>query len=173
MTARFAAAALGLALSACALTPATTPLPQLASVPPAFEMSGRVAIRQGERNEIARLRWTHKPASDVWVIASPLGNEVARIASDASGATLEQGGEARRAESFGALTEALLGVPLEPARLAAWLHAREDVVAPADWSVRLEERQAAGAVTIARRLTATRGDVSVRVVVDDYRALAE
>src|SRR5689334_380448 len=89
MIARAAALALALLAGACAsVTP--TPLPQLAGAPDAFEMSGRLALRQGQRSEIAKLRWTHRPASDLWVIASPLGNEVARIESSPAGATLRQ-----------------------------------------------------------------------------------
>jgi outer membrane biogenesis lipoprotein LolB len=163
---------MALALSACALTPEPRgPLPDLRSVPAAFEMSGRIAVRQGERNDIARLRWTHRPSGDEWVIATPLGNEVARIASNASGATLEHGSETERAASFGALAESLLGVRLEPEQLASWLHASDGVVPPSDWTVTLDERQAAGSITIARRMSASRGDVSLRLVVDDYKVL--
>jgi len=43
--------------------------------------------------------------------------------------------------------------------------------APGGWNVALEETQRAGTVDIARRITASRGDVSVRLVVDEYRAL--
>src|SRR4051812_9217233 len=136
-------------------------------------MSGRIAVRNGQQNDIARLRWTHARASDRWVIATPLGNEVARIESDAQGATLEQaGGSPQRAPSFAALTQQLLGVTLEPAELAAWLHGTPPQAA-GGWTVTLDERQAAGQVEIARRVTATRGEVTVRLVVDDYRALPE
>jgi outer membrane biogenesis lipoprotein LolB len=136
-------------------------------------VSGRLAIRQADRSEIARLRWTHRPAADLWVISSPLGNEVARIESTAEGATLTQGsGETFTAASFAALTQRFLGVPLEPARLAAWLHG--DAQGPAgEWTVTLEEKQPAGAVELARRLSAVRGEVVVRLVVDDYRALGD
>ena len=173
VTSRAAAWLAALLLSACALTPAPTqPLPQLAGVPAGFEMSGRIAVRDGQRNEIARLRWTHARGRDLWVFASPLGNEVARIESGAQGATLAQAGaEPQQAASFAALTQALIGVALEPESLAAWLHGTPPPERAGEWQVTLEERQAAGAVTIARRLTATRGDVVVRLVVDDYRAL--
>ena len=172
MIARLRAACLALLLAACVSAPPRALAP-LAAVPPAFEMSGRLAVRQGQQSEIARLRWSHRPASDLWVIASPLGNEVARIESSASGATLSQGGEPQAAPSFAVLTERLLGVALEPAALAAWLHGDLSGAASTGWTVTLDETQAAGAVTLARRISATRGEVVVRLVVDDYRALQD
>ena len=167
---RAAALALAGLVAACAIAPAPQPLPQLAGVPQAFEMSGRLALRTGDRSEIARLRWTHRPASDLWVFASPLGNEVARIESGATGARLEQGGGAIEAGSFAELTERAIGVALEPSLLVSWLHG----AGPAqggDWQVTVEESNPAGSVSVARRLTARRGDVTVRLVVDEYRAL--
>ena len=172
MIARAAAPVLALLLGACALAPPKDgPLPELAGVPAAFEMSGRLALRQGDRSEIARLRWTHRPGADVWVIASPLGNEVARIESGAGGAVLTQaGGGGAQADSFEELTERVLGIALSPALLAGWLHATPSTT-PSDWNVTLEEKQAAGRVEIARRIVARRGDVTVRLVVDEYRSL--
>ena len=173
LPARLAAGLAAILLSACALTPQPSVLPALERVPTAFEMSGRLAVRQGDRSEIARLRWAHAPASDVWVFASPLGNEVARIESSAGGASLTQaGGDRHAAASFSALTERLLGVALDPGTLAGWLHGAP-VTSAAGWSVTLDEKQTAGSVEIARRLSAIRGDVVVRLVVDDYRVVQE
>ena len=170
MIARAAALALALLLGACATAP-QRPLPQLSAVPSAFEMAGRLALRQGDRSEIAKLRWTHRATTDTWVIASPLGNEVARIESSPGGASLVQadGGRAEAA-SFAELTERVLGVAIEPSELAAWLHGSPPS-ADQGWKVTLDEKQPAGAIEIARRVSATRGDVVVRLVVDDYRAL--
>jgi outer membrane biogenesis lipoprotein LolB len=174
MTGRAAIVLLALVLGACASVPAPRPMPQLDSVPTAFEMSGRLSVRQGDHSEIARLRWTHTRNSDLWVIASPLGNEVARIESTASGAHLAQaGGPGEDASSFEALTQRLLGVGLDPALLAAWLHGRPPADAPADWKFSMDETQQAGQVTLAKRLTASRGDVVVRLVVDSYRPLGD
>jgi outer membrane biogenesis lipoprotein LolB len=164
------ACAAALALAACA----TTPLPQLASVPAAFEMSGRLAVRQGDRSDIAKLRWTRRPGSDVWVIASPLGNEVARIESGPGGTSLLRAGAApEMADDFASLTHKLLGVPLDPRSVAAWLHGETPAAAPGDWQVTIDETQRAGAVDLARRITASRGDTTVRLVVDDYKALGD
>jgi outer membrane biogenesis lipoprotein LolB len=143
-------------------------------MPAAFEASGRLAVRQGDRSDIAKLRWTRHRDSDLWVISSPIGNEVARLESRARGATLTRAGAASEsAESFQALTEKLLGVPLDPNEIASWLHGGLPGNAPGDWKVTVDETQRAGKVDLARRITATRGDVVVRLVVDEYRALEE
>jgi outer membrane lipoprotein LolB len=174
MNARLAGCAIALLLAGCAIAPSTQPLPALSAIPAAFELSGRISVRQGERSDIARLRWSHRASADVWVISSPLGNEVARIESDGDGARLAQAGATPvAAPSFADLTESLLGVALEPRLLAAWLHGAAADGAPSDWSVVIDEKQPAGAITIARRISASRGDVTVRLVVDDYRALGE
>ena len=158
-------------LTACATLPPPT-LPALDAVPAAFEMSGRLAVRQGQRSDIAKLRWTHRGARDTWVIASPLGNEIARLESDARGATLAQaGGPGIADESFAALTERVLGVALDPAEMARWLHGAPP--SGGDWKVTIDETQMAGQVELARRITASRGEVVVRLIVDDYRALVE
>lgn len=169
---RAAALALAALAAACAVAPVSErPLPRLSAVPPAFEMAGRLALRQGERSDIARLRWTHAPGSDRWVIASPLGNEVARIESGPRGATLERAGAAPEvAASFAELTERLLGVALDPAALVNWLHGAPPA-SGGEWEVSIEESSRAGSVDIARRLNARRGDVTVRLVVDEYSAV--
>ena len=174
MSLRIAIASAAILLGACATLQAPSALPELASAPAAFEMSGRLSVRQGERSDIARLRWTHKVDGDLWVVASPLGNEVARIESSGSGASLTRAGvPAERAASFAELTQRLLGASLDPAALASWLHGGARDETPTDWKVKVEETQRAGAIDLARRMSATRGDVVVRLVVDDYRALPE
>ena len=167
-----AACATALWLAACATIPPPQPLPDLAAAPASFEMSGRISVRTAGKSEIARLRWTRRAGEDLWIIASPLGNEVARIRSDPTGASLSGPAE-EHAASFSALTERLLGVPLDPAELAAWLHGKVPAEAAGGWKVVLDETQRAGRLDLAKRLTASRGDVVVRVVVDDYRALGD
>jgi len=160
-------------LAACATAP-TQPLPDLARVPESFEVSGRLAVRQEQRSDIAKLRWTRNRGADVWVIASPLGNEVARVQSDASGATLDlPDGSEVSAPTFESLTERILGVGLDPDEVAGWLHGHAPAQSRGGWKVSIDETQHAGAVELARRLTATRGDTVVRLVIDDYRAIPE
>ena len=162
------AAALAMAAAACATLPPEHAAPALSAVPSSFAVSGRIAIRQDQKSEIAKLRWTREAGADVWIISSPLGNEVARIESGARGATLTRaGGAPEHAQSFQALTESLLGVALAPDDVAAWLHG-EKPRAGGGW---IDETEPAGKVTLARRVTAQRGDIVVRLVIDDYQAL--
>lgn len=136
-------------------------------------MSGRISVRVADRNDIAKLRWTHRPATDAWVVSSPIGNEVARIDADAAGAVLRRAGAPdERSSSFAELTERLFGAALEPVALAGWLHGAKAAV-HAGWNVTIDESQRAGAVDLARRITATRGDTVVKLVVDGYRALED
>lgn len=166
------AVALALLLGACAVAP-PQPLPELTGVPASFEIAGRLSLRQGQSSDIAKLRWTHRGASDVWVISSPLGNEVARIESGPQGATLTQaGGSPQQASTFAELTNRALGIELDPAALAGWLHGRAPTQA-SGWLVTTEESHKAGAVDVARRMSATRGEVTVRLVVDEYRVLGD
>src|SRR5687767_5363608 len=137
-----AALLMAVVLASCAVAPASRALPALEGVPVAFEMSGRISVRVADRSDIARLRWTRAAAGDLWVIASPLGNEVARIESDAAGARVT-GALEESAPSFAALTSKLLGVALEPDDLAAWLHGRVPPAAADGWKVTLDETQKA------------------------------
>lgn len=155
-------------LAACAAVPPPRPLPSLSSVPAAFEMSGRLAVRQGQTSDIARLRWTRTASGDVWVISSPLGNEVARIESTPRGAVLHSGNGEEEAPSFEALTQRLLGVALDPAWLAQGLHGQTPEGLPAGWTFHIDETEPAGAVQIAKRITVRGNDTVVRLVVDSY-----
>ena len=165
---------LAMAAAACASVPEQQqPLPVLSAVPASFEVSGRLAVRRDQRSDIARLRWTRTRAGDEWVILSPVGSEVARIESNARGATLTRaGGPEETAQSFEALTERILGVGLDPQTLASWLHGGA-TAAPGDWKVTIDETQRAGSIDLAKRITASRGDVVVKLAIDEYRVLGD
>lgn len=161
--------AAALLVAACATVP-PEPVP-LDGLPAAFEMAGRLSVAQGGRGEILRLRWTHAPEADGWVLATPVGTEVARIERTAAGLTvLRPGEEPVSAASFSDLTESLLGAALDERLLVAWLHGRP-LAGPAGWAVTIDESRTVGDQPLARRITATRGDTVVKLVVDNYRAL--
>ena len=86
---------------------------------------------------------------------------------------MQANGQEVVAPSFEQLTQRVLGVALDPARLAERLHAKGAGDDASGWHVAIEETQDAGAVKLARRIVATRGDVTVRWVGDSYEALAD
>ena len=73
------------------------------------------------------------------------------------------------ATSFADLTENLLGAALDERLLIAWLHGRA-LAGPEGWAVTIDESQRFGDTEVARRVTASRGDTVLKLVIDDYRA---
>lgn len=166
---RFLSLFAALAVAACA----TVPEVALDGLPGAFEMRGRIAVRNGATGEIARLRWERSASADVWVLATPVGTELARIERDADGLMVYQPGAAPlAAASFSELTEHLLGAALEESLLVAWLHGRP-AAGPEGWAVSIDESQVLGGREIARRITATRAQTVVKLVVDGYQPRPE
>ena len=167
MPSRLLAALFLAALSGCA-TVAPPPLAEPVAAGDSFDLSARLSIRQGDKLDIAKLRWTHRAKSDLWVIASPLGNELARIEREETAVVLTRANEAPvRSPSFAALTMSTLGVALDPDDLARWLLGTSPPATPG-WKVEIEERSADGTV---RRLTAIQGDTVVKIVVDGLLAV--
>lgn len=165
---RLASLAAVLVVAACATAPAP-PIP-LEGLPETFEMGGRLSVARSGQGEIMRIRWSHGPGSDSWVIATPVGTEVARIERTAGAIVLLRPGETpMEASSFADLTENLLGAPLDERLLVAWLHARP-AAGPEGWAVAFDGTRRIGEADVARRVTATRGDTVLKLVVDDYRA---
>ena len=166
-----AAAILAAALCGCAAhaPPPAMPGPAAADAT-SFDLSGRLSVRQGDKLDIAKLRWMHRARTDLWVISSPLGNELARIESEGGMVVLKRGGEAPvTSPSFAALSESMLGVALDPEDLARWLLGAMPP-STAGWQVDVEERAADGTV---RRLTAIHSDTVVKLVVDSYLKVTE
>jgi outer membrane lipoprotein LolB len=162
MHSRFLAALFVAALSGCA-TVAPPPSAGTAASIDSFELSARLSIRQGDKLDIAKLRWTRRGTFDLWVIASPLGNELARIEREGTAVVLTRANEPPLSSpSFATLTQSTLGVALDPDDLARWLQGTTPPVT-AGWKVDVEERNADGSV---RRLTAIHGDTVVKLVVD-------
>ena len=163
---RLALLAALLVASCAAVPPAAIPLDGL---PSAFEMGGRLSVAHSGRGEILRLRWSHGPWADTWVLATPVGTEVARIERRPEGLVAYRPGAAPvSATSFADLTENLLGAALDERLLVAWLHGRP-LPGPGGWEVSIDEAQRIGDRDLARRITASQGDVVVKLVVDEYR----
>jgi outer membrane lipoprotein LolB len=111
--------ALVLLLAACAQLETQAPADQV------FELSGRIAARQGQEAFTGNLSWRHAGSVDELLVTSPLGQGVARIVRTGDSVVLTTA-EPReyRAADVESLTEQALGFRLPLKGLADWVRAR-------------------------------------------------
>jgi outer membrane biogenesis lipoprotein LolB len=169
-------------LSACSATMLRqTPANIDSAFTPYFSLSGRISVRVNDKIDSGQIRWSRSEKEERVGIFSPLGSQLGELLSEAGAGTvtLQQGKEITHAVSVEALTDSLLGVPLDLARLAQWVQGvglTENVAAPMTmrngnlWQVTAERFQASGRHHFAARLVAISGDTVVRLVVDEWAA---
>jgi outer membrane biogenesis lipoprotein LolB len=106
------------------------------------------------------------------------------VSASAEGASLARGDQTEYAPTVGALTQSLLGTPIDTALLARWVQGLDVSVASnissatgdrlARWTVRTESVRAVDGIVggrYATRMTATEGETTVRLFVDQFRPL--
>jgi len=180
--------AIVLVLPGCAslgpAVPATAPA--VLSGDPAFELSGRLAIRQGEQAISANLRWRYDGQGEEMVISAPLGAGSVEIERDASGVTLRAGGKVEQARTAEALMRGTLGFALPLDGLRYWVRGQ---TGPGDIAVRIV-RDAAGRIesfhesgwditipvfssspldALPRRIDVGSTELQVRLVIDQWQ----
>ncbi len=172
---------LALWLAGCVTAPVTGPLP--VEYTENWALSGRLGIQTDTQSLSGQIDWQHGRASDVLVLATPLGQTVARIERQGDEVTLEVPNQPlRRAPDAETLTREALGYPLPIAGLGWWIQAQRDPARPADLV-----RDASGRVvqirqdgwTIdflqyadhrPRKLALVRDKLELRLVIDRWRA---
>jgi outer membrane lipoprotein LolB len=183
---RSAAISLLIMLSGCNLTPLRKPqvIPptQIESAP--FALNGRMSINyQGNRNSVG-LHWNHHVQADEILLLAPLGQTVARIASDAQHATLDQGEEHYQANDVEALMTQVLGWHLPLKGLYYWVlglpasgssaqierddKGRISVLQQAGWKVQYLNYAEATPNSLPSRLQLSREDLRVKIIIDEW-----
>jgi len=160
-----------LLLAACAEIQDISDAPRLGPPLQRFAAEGRISLRQGERSEHLRFRWEHAPGSDVVLLMSPLGQGIAQLTRDASGARLVQPNQATiAADSLPQLAQRVLGAPLPLEDMADWLRgARPDLSGSVNgWRVVISDTSMFHQSRLSRVMEARRGDVELKLVVDDW-----
>ncbi len=115
-----------LLLAGCAQLETEAPQDQV------FELSGRLAARQGQEAFTGNLSWRHAGSVDELLVTSPLGQGVARIVRKGDEVVLTTA-EPReyRAPDVESLTEQALGFRLPLKGLADWVLGRPAAGSPA------------------------------------------
>lgn len=172
---------LALCVATAAVLGACAALPEHGAAPPGgFELSGRVAVRNAKDSGSARIFWRHSSDADEMLIASPVGQTIARIRREDGVFTLETGDRKEyRASDAESLTEQALGWRLPLSGLSDWVQGRPSPDRPSEVTgspgERLDIRQDGWRVAYEEfregkpsRLRLSRDGIEIRVVVDQW-----
>lgn len=146
--------------------------PRLPARPPAgeieqFAFSGRIAVRQGETRHHARIDWRHAPDRDEILLATPLGQGLAELTQDATGAQLILADQRRfAAPDWSTLSAEVFGFRLPLTAAARWLVGGE--TATEGWRITVVERENAAPNALPTVIELERDDIAVRLKIDDW-----
>ncbi len=191
--------AASLLLGACStLTPATSQPSAKITAERQYQerllISGRMQVRYQQNNKEQSLpgsfEWKQEQDSTTIELISPLGQTMASISQNASGATLQQAGQApRTADNLDHLLTETLGWPLPVSGLRDWLQgytraangqraalkAQDNLIINADgWQLRYvtwidEGGQLRPKRIDLQRYTEQAGEVSMRLAIDQWK----
>ena len=176
-----AAGAMALVMASCAVAPPARTLSR--NEIREFSLQARLAITRGAERVSVSVDWQHHPASDDITVLSPLGQTVAHLLADASGARLETADRQHlHAPNLDALTERALGTALPLSGLPQWVLGR--AIAPergerdalgrwkqfneSGWQVIFAEYESDALDALPRLIDLARGEVSVRIRTDEW-----
>jgi outer membrane lipoprotein LolB len=136
----------------------------------AFTLDGRIAVRQGERRHYANIAWQHRPRHDVILLTTPLGQGIAELSRDESGARLQMAdGKAFAAADWEGLAARALGSRLPLNDLPRWL-AGTPPAAASGWQVEYLDYQSAAPDALPTLIELRRDDIEVRLKIDQWTA---
>lgn len=176
------------ALAACAALGACAALSPSEAVPraPAFDLVGRVAVNYDGRAFSSGVRWQHQADGDEISLLTPVGQTLAHIVADSSGATLTGADRTQmQAGDVESLTRRGLGWELPLSRLAWWVKAEivpggviGEVARDQDgrlvrlvqdgWRVVFVHRPPEEGGSLPQRLELAREGYQIRLVIDSW-----
>ena len=174
---RYCAVAAVVLLSACAESPQ-----RRIESGPAFELAGRIAVRQQDKGFTSALRWKQAAGRDELWLTTPLGQTVGYLEADANGATLTASDQRQyRASSIESLTRSAFGWRFPVDGVRYWIFGEAAPGTPADAIQRDESRRVvrvkdgdwqialnypSAEATRPSRLDIAGNDAEIRVVID-------
>ncbi|MDP1525421.1 MAG: outer membrane lipoprotein LolB [Rhodocyclaceae bacterium] len=136
----------------------------------AFAFNGRLVVRQGDTRHHVRIDWRHDATRDDILLISPLGQGVAEITRDASGARLLLADKREfTAADAGTLAEQVFGFRLPLDHAARWLLGEPGNIAP--WRATVVERESAAPDALPSVIELERDDIHVRLKIDEWSEL--
>ena len=136
-----------------------------------FAAEGRISLRQGDRSDHLRFHWEHTPERDAVLLMSPLGQGLAELTRDASGARLMQPNQAVVvADTLPQLAQRVFGAPLPLEAMADWLRGAQPALSGQvdGWRVVISDTSVFRQSRLLRVMEARREEVELRLIVDDW-----
>lgn len=153
-------------LAGCAAAPVMTSRPTAADIEQ-FALTGRLALRLAERRHHVNIDWRHTPHDDNILLATPLGQGVAELVRDASGARLTLAdGRRHVAEDWNALAQEMFGVTLPLDGATRWLLG--DLTDTGGWRVVILDREHGAPDGLPTLIELKRDDIEVRLKIDEW-----
>lgn len=182
-----ATASLGLLAGCAALTPALEAVPARPARAEisAFQLIGRVAVKSAEQSFSARIDWRHgADGSEHMLVNTPLGQGLAELTADRSGARLETADrQSYAAPDLDALSEQAFGARLPLVKLPYWAigkvaAAAADLVldeqgrvrrfAEQGWQVAYLAYESEAPAALPTLIQVRRDDLELRLKVDEW-----
>lgn len=144
-----------------------------------FSLTGRLSVRDGQQVEIAGISWRRTSAEESISLRSPLGSEVARVWREQNGlARLRAGEDERTGPDIETLAGEVLRAAVPLRALAWWIQGRDAEGRMLEraqfdhegWQVSIEDFPQSSDLPVARRITARKGELSLRLVIDNWMA---
>jgi outer membrane lipoprotein LolB len=153
-------------LAGCATVTVTQPRPAAPDITQ-FAFVGRLAVRQGDTRHHVNVDWRHDTQRDEILLTTPLGQGVAEIVRDATGARLTLADKRSfAAGDWSALSRQVFGFALPLNASARWLLG--DVSATEGWRVTVVEREGATTEALPTVIELERDDITVRLKIDEW-----
>lgn len=155
-----------LLLSGCVLNPSVPtrpPAPEISS----FAFIGRLAVRHGETHHYVKVDWRHANQQDDILLTTPLGQGVAEIARNATGARLLLADRREFvATDWNELAEQVFGIRLPLDSATHWLTGREST--SANWRIIVVERENDVRNALPTVIELERDDIAIRLKIDEW-----
>ena len=170
-------------LGACVQLPSTEALqrPPRAGIE-AYSLTGRITVSQGQQRSMASLDWHHDGQRDEILLSTPLGQGIAELTRDASGARLVTADRGEfSAPDWEELSAKVFGFALPLTLLPRWVLADAPVGATLDaagrtqhfvvdgWAVNYLDYESPAAYALPQLIEIRRDDIGLRLKIDEWQ----